>query len=125
MNYSMIIEKFLAFIKDCKVRNKFYLEQAEELNKRQEDLLHDIEFADSDNIINELAKELHEIRLSRRAAKDEVELTEPVAAFLEKHKAIINALEQLLGTVRRIEKYHETRTYRYRAEKKEVENEIL
>lgn len=44
--------------------------------------------------------------------KDRVEELEPVREYLEANKKVYNELTKLLGTVRKSEKYHSSRTYR-------------
>ncbi len=58
-----------------------------------------------------LAAMLSESRKVRRKYKDAMEELAPVIQFIDQNKKIINTLEQLLGAVRKQEKYHENRSY--------------
>ena len=55
--------------------------------------------------------QLHRIRKDRRRAKDTQRLTKPIKEWAESNKRIIKELEQLLGEVRRQERYIENRFY--------------
>lgn len=55
--------------------------------------------------------QLHRIRKDRRQAKDTQQLTKPIKEGATSNKRIIKELEQLLGEVRRQERYIENRSY--------------
>ncbi len=50
-------------------------------------------------------------RRARRQCKDTIEELEVLASWLDKNKAAVNQLKQALGEMRKVEKYHENRSY--------------
>ena len=72
-----------------------------------------------------LATTLATSRKDRRFYKDHVEELEPIVNFMSEsaHTKAINNLKQLLGEVRKVEKYHSNRTYRPRRMKEKDEPE--
>ena len=58
-----------------------------------------------------LGKYLSEVRKERRKHKDAVEELGPIVQFMHENRKAINAMEQLLGAVRKQEKYHGNRRY--------------
>lgn len=58
-----------------------------------------------------LTNRLQAVRKRRRAAKETVEVLEPVEAWIGENKAVIKALERLLGEVRKIENKRKMRMY--------------
>ena len=57
----------------------------------------------------------------RRASKDTVELLSPFIEFIDSDKGrqTMNLMKEALGKTRKVEKYMETRTYRYKVLDKE------
>ena len=58
-----------------------------------------------------LATQLATIRKDRRKYKDEYEEYIDIANFAKDNEKLIHQLEKLLGSVRKIEKYHSERQY--------------
>lgn len=93
-------------------------------DRETQDILHSLEL---DNLAiserNKMATRLRRVRIQRRENKDVYETTEPVVTFLasDKGRQMVNLLREVLGKTRKIEEYHQRRTYR----KKVKEGETL
>lgn len=86
-------------------------------DKRTQDLLHKLELgALGTRERNKVAKALEECRISRRYNKDRVEVLEPIVSYKREHKKAIDCFKNLLGVVRKVEKYHSDRIYIPRVE---------
>lgn len=116
-----------AFIKLAKQTTRVYEAAKKAVNtedKLTSDLLHEIELeGTSCSKRSKTATRLRENRLDRRYYKDIVEELEPLYEFLLKpeHIKTINALEQVLGKMRKEESYHADRTYYPRVNRMEQE----
>ena len=87
-------------------------EQMMKQNHKSQDILHKLELEKTTyNERAKLATELMNVRQERRKWKDEVEEYEEIVKFAVDYKSYINQLEQLLGKVKQVEKYHLTRRY--------------
>ncbi len=88
-------------------------EQAEqEANDATQDILHRLELCElEDENAGRLAYKLREVRRQRREAKDRIDQTAPVAAWLEERRAVVKELERLLGAVRKQERRASDRIY--------------
>lgn len=119
MKASEEIKSFLDFIRGCETRYKMALEVMETENKRTQDFLHAIEFEPHAEERSKIATKMRASRITRRENKDIVEELEPMIDFLSlpANKKAVDQLTQILGKVRKAEKYHENRTYHPRVEK--------
>ena len=115
---SEVIKRFLDFVSSSEDRYKFEMEVIETENKRTQDLLHAIEFEPHAEARSKTATKLKASRKLRRESKDIAEELEPIVAFLEvpANRKVINQLGQVLGQVRKAEKYHTNRRYFPRVE---------
>lgn len=113
MKRSERIKEFLDFIDGCTTEYVHVSEELDKENKRQQDLLHAIEFEPKSKERNKLCTKLHKSRNDRRKYKDNMEELEEIAAFFQdkQHKKTLDQMTQLFGRIRKIEKYHENRTY--------------
>ena len=113
MNRSENISQFLNFIEQAKTDYQASIDGVKTEEKRQEDLLHEIEFCTSANERSRLATKLHKCREARRKYKDVQEETSWVVSFVTDpaNKKTFDKMKQLLGNVRKAEKYHENRVY--------------
>ncbi len=81
-------------------------------NKKTQDYLHKIELENLNYKERaKLSTKLMENRKLRRKYKDEYEELLPLSNFVAENKVFIRKLEQLLGEVRKVEKYHTNRQY--------------
>lgn len=93
-------------------------------DKLTQDLLHEIELNGNDRQArNRAATQLRINRLDRRYYKDKAEESEPLNDFLQDKEVsrVMKKLEQVLGKVRKVEAYHESRTYHPRVNRMEVD----
>lgn len=112
MRYSKIIEIFLKAITEAETENQLNSEYMQEEDKYLQDILHKLELEETSIVEKiELATKLSESRKKRRKNKDVVETTGAIKEWINENKKSINSLKQLLGKVRKIEEYHENRTY--------------
>lgn len=112
MKNSETIDTFLTLFREAETHCVFAAELLEQTNKKTQDILHYLELENPN--YKESAKkatELKRVRKQRRQYKDEIEELADIAAFARENKKFIHDLEQLLGKVRKVEKYHAERRY--------------
>lgn len=117
MRNSEKIKTFLDFVDECRSLNEIARNGISEEEKLQQDLLHAIEFESNGKKRSVIDTKLHKCRLSRRKYKDIFEETDDIVQSFKdpSHKKTLEQLRQLLGKVRKMERYHENRTYIPRA----------
>lgn len=120
MKTSEPIKQFLDFIRECEPRYTLAYEAVKTEEKRTQDFLHAIEFEPHAEERSKIATKMRASRIERRENKDIVEELEPIIEFMSdrNNKRAMDQLQQLLGKVRKVEKYHENRSYYPRVEKK-------
>lgn len=111
---SEIISEFLSLIEECKIYDAIADEKINLSNKATQDMLHKIEFSKDYKERSKAATQLHYIREDRRHYKDIKEETEIVVAYYEENKKAVERLKKMLGEMRKVEKYHENRSYKPR-----------
>lgn len=112
MKNSEIIDAFLTLFREAENHFTFAEELLEQTNKKTQDILHYLELENPN--YKESAKkatELKRVRKQRRQYKDEVEELIDIVSFAKDNKKFIRDLEQLLGKIRKVEKYHSERHY--------------
>lgn len=107
------IKKFLDFIDECRRLHAIAVDGMKKEEKKLQDFLHAIEFESNSKERSKICTKLHQSRLERRRNKDMVEELEEIVKFFQEpqHKKTLDQMTQLLGKVRKIEKYHAERTY--------------
>ena len=107
------LKAFLDFVDECQELNTLAKNSISTEEKRQQDLLHEIEFETNTRERNKLSTRLHKCRIERRKYKDIFEETDDIVQFFKEpqHKKTLDQMRQLLGRVRKVEKYHENRIY--------------
>lgn len=108
------ISGFLSLLDDAQKDYLWAIDEEERLERLTQDYLHLIELSDVDCHEGAmLLAKLKACRQQRREAKDMVLVLLPVVEFLEteRGKLLIGQLQQVLGKVRRAEKYIDSRTY--------------
>lgn len=107
------IKAFLDFVEESRKVYNLSLEGMKKEEKKLQDFLHAIEFEPNSKERSKICTKLHQSRKDRRRYKDLVELYEPVVQFFQEpqNKKTLDRMTQLLGSVRRVEKYHRERTY--------------
>lgn len=118
-NLAAELENFLRLCRDAALAWSGIDGHIQNCEARTQDFLHTLELGAEleDQDYAERARKERENRKERRALKDEKDLLLPLMSYLESPagKAAVNALEKVLGDVRREEKRQATRTYRPRA----------
>lgn len=108
---SEIITDFLNLIHESSKKYEIAAEKIGNADKATIDLLHSIEFTTSYGERNKLATTLHAVRNDRRYYKDIKEEAEVIVEYFQGNKKAINQLKEMLGQLRKVEKYHENRSY--------------
>ena len=118
---SSAISDFINFLTQCGKDFVYYSNEVVTQDKLTQDYLHQIEL-DGLNCSerSKIATKLMANRKKRRESKDMTEILEPIIKFCaeENTKRTLNKLNELLGQVRKVEKYHDNRTYIPRVDKK-------
>lgn len=113
------IEAVLRVFKDAEEQASLAYDEQRDCEDKQNDILHEFEFlVMSHNERGRLGKTLAEVRKSRRAAKNAVELLGPLCEWITNYKPAINALKRTLGDMRKIEDRQANRTYRLKTDGK-------
>ena len=104
---SEVLSEFLAYIDRIRYDYKAAHDAVKKEEKRLQDLLHDIEFAEGENEKRRAGTRLQQSRRSRRRKKDEMMRLELVVQFFDEptQKSTINKMRQLLGKQRRQEEF--------------------
>ena len=101
------LENFLSFVKECQEVHQIAFSCVGDEDKRLQDLLHAIEFANDKYELHSEVLRLQESRRERRRNKDMVELTENINQYFgsPSGKKLLEELRQLLGRQRKAEQY--------------------
>ena len=114
---SIYIETFLNFIDQCKTDYQSAYDAVGDYDKLQQDLLHEMEFAQDKAERNRVATKMHRCRVDRRKNKDAVQELDDIVRFFNEmnNRNTVNKLKQLLGRQRKTEEYLESdRVYKPR-----------
>lgn len=84
------------------------------LNDATQDILHSIEFCPNQIDADEMVHKLHEIRMDRREAKQELEVATQFWDWAQKNRTAMTSLEQNLGAIRKIVRRQPNGIYRYK-----------
>lgn len=104
---SEVLSEFLAYIDRVRYDYKAAHDAVKKEEKRLQDLLHDIEFAEGENEKRRAGTRLQQSRRSRRRKKDEMMRLELVVQFFDEptQKSTINKMRQFLGKQRKQEEF--------------------
>lgn len=119
-NPSEQIKQFLDFVDESRRIHGMAAEAAQTEERRQTDLLHEIEFAANIQERNRTATKLRRCREARRNYKDLSKRYELVVNFFNdsQNQKVINQMRQMLGRQRKEEQFLDgERVYKPRAEK--------
>lgn len=109
------VEDFLNFLRNAQSEYTWSMEKEKEQDELTQDFLHLLELENpSYHERAKIAGYLSEARQERRQYKDNVEELKSIVEFVQGNKKFLNELEQVLGEVRKQEKYHMNRSYRPR-----------
>lgn len=101
------LQSVLDYIEDVKERYEAASEAMKLEDKRLQDLLHELEFAEDKAERNKVATKFQKSRRERRRQKDEVQRLELLVEFFnsQNHKNTFNKMRQLVGNQRKREAY--------------------
>lgn len=101
------LEEFLAFAKECVETYQISYSCVGDEDKRLQDLLHALEFADNKYDIHTEALRLWDSRRERRRNKDRATLHSVLAQYFQSASGqkFLNELRQMLGKQRKEEEY--------------------
>lgn len=104
---SEILADFLNYIDQCRHDYQAAHDAVGTEDKRLQDLLHGLEFAEDENEKRRAGTRLQQSRRERRRRKDEVKRLEMIVRFFDEptHKGTLNKMRQLLGKQRKEEEY--------------------
>jgi len=111
------LQEFLNFVDSCSREYQAAYGTVSEEDKRLQDLIHEMEFAENKAERNKVATRLQHSRRNRRKNKDIVMRNELLTKFFEEqnHKNTLNKMCQLLGRQRKEEEFLQNkRTYKPR-----------
>ena len=102
-----MLQGFLDYVDQIKAECQSAREAVGKEDKRLQDLLHELEFAEDKAARNRVATKFQRSRRERRRQKDEVQRLELLIDFFDSqnHKATINKMRNLLGAQRKREEY--------------------
>lgn len=112
MKNSEVVDNFLTLLREAETHCAFVSGLLKQTNDETQDILHYLELENPN--YKERAKcatKLQKVRQQRREYKDELEEFTDIAEFVKENQQIIHRLEQLLGKIRKVEKYHAERHY--------------
>lgn len=104
---SEVLQGFLDYIDQIKAEYQSAREAVGKEDKRLQDLLHELEFAEDKATRNKVATKFQRSRRERRQQKDEVQRLELLIDFFDSqnHKGTINKMRKLLEAQRKREEY--------------------
>ncbi|MBS6533599.1 MAG: hypothetical protein KH338_08215 [Oscillospiraceae bacterium] len=109
---SLGIESFLDYLRETEQELHIAEQTEQAANDATQDILHRLELCELEDVDAErLAYKLRDVRRQRREAKDRIDQTAPVAAWLEERRTVVKELERLLGEVRKQERRANDRIY--------------
>lgn len=105
MKNSKILTDFLNMLSEAEQINREVTQQLERLDKLTQDYLHGLEFCQYKDR-SKIATALARVRKERRKWKDIKEETDILAEWVEANRVVYNKMREMLGQLRRVEKYH-------------------
>lgn len=120
--FSQTISDFCNMVTEVKSDYEWNKSEITRLDRLTQDYLHTLELGNLNYQERaKIATQLAKCRQERRASKDTVETLEPFMEFIESEKGrqTMNLMREALGKTRKVEKYMENRTYRYKVLDKE------
>lgn len=117
---SEIIADFLQLLRECETGYQFNYEMVNKMDLLKTDIEHKFELEPLNAKERAaLGKQLVACLKERREYKDAVEEMKVLSVYVGENRAVINGLTQIVGEMRKAEKYHAERTYRPRVLKEE------
>ena len=117
MKDSEHIEAFTRFLREAVLQHKAASEDVSMYEMQLQDIEHKLELCDVGyHETAKLGKLLKKVRQQHRVAKDMVERLSPIVDWMAKQKSVVDNLSQLLGAVRKVENWQQTRFYTSRTD---------
>lgn len=112
---SEYLNDFISFIEENDENLRIESLNLEEANKDLCDIEHYIEFGSADGKrMLKIYKLCQEARRKRRKAKEQIELSTPIAEWADRNKRSLQELQEVLGVVHKVERLQSMRTYAIR-----------
>lgn len=105
-----VLQDYAVLLEKSNRDYNYYFNKVNELDLATQDLLHQIELGEKTST-TKWAKQLMLIRQQRRYVKDMAMMLEPINAYYLENKKEVNRIQNLIGTIRKNEKYLNNRTY--------------
>ena len=104
---SEVLSEFLKYIEHCRIQYKAARDAVYTEDKRLQDLLHELEFAEDKAERNRVATKFQRSRRERRRQKDEMMRLELIVNFFDEPtpKSALGKMTQLLGKQRKNEEF--------------------
>lgn len=104
---SEFLQEFVAYIEQCRNDYAQSHDAVGREDKRLQDLLHELEFAEDRDARNKVATKFQRSRRERRKHKDDVMRLQLIVDFFDEpqHRKMLNNLRQLIGKQRSQEAY--------------------
>ena len=118
MKPSEVLQEFLDYMKDCQREYQICMVEVHKHDKRVQDFLHGLEFAENRQERNRIATRVSQSRKERRRLKDRAHLLEECARFYgdKSNKQFFDKLGSLVAKQEKEEKFLESdRVYKPRA----------
>lgn len=118
---SEALQEFLNFVDACRNQYQAAYDAVGLEDRRLQDLLHALEFAEGEKEKRKASTKLRQSRKERRKAKDELKRLEAIVEFFNEtsHRSTLNKMRQLLGKQRKTEEYlNGERVYKPRVKEK-------
>lgn len=97
--------------RDIAASKSYYDAEEQETEDRRQDLIHSIELNPKEFDPNFLIQQIHQLGEDRRRAKDNQSIVNIISPWIEKNKAALNALDQVVGKMRKVRDAQPNRVY--------------
>ena len=115
------IIKISDILQEARRQNTLAINELKYCEDRQNDLLHEIEFGSANRQhLGKMAKELRDIRIRRRNAKNTIKVVRPIIDWSEKSDNIRNGLYKAIGDTKRIAKELDESVYTFKTEEDKI-----
>lgn len=112
MSYANKLEECINFLRTAASDYGYYCGVVGDKDKEKCDLEHELELAaESEADRGQVALNLQNVLRERRECKDRIASSAPIAEYLNAHPKLLSELGQVLGRIRKEEKYQEQRSY--------------
>lgn len=111
------IEGIVKTLTEAEDQKRLAEQELDYCDKKTQDLLHELELVEhSYHETARLSKDLKDIRMRRRVAKETIDLLTPVCEWKNEQSGAINRLNKVIGEMRKIDEKRKNAVYYYRAD---------